>query len=157
MRAAKEFGPDAVVLDMMLPDFDGLEVLRRMRGDDPNVPVLFLTAKDAVEDRVAWSFRHSPVAIVSAVVLAVQDAKHEVVGHDAEGGVGHHRHRRHDGKHGGRQRAVAVGGDRVVGGERVGHGAVALDGKLDGVGPHVQAFRVELGVVGHLSPIGVLA
>ena len=53
VRAAKEFGPDAVVLDMMLPDFDGLEVMRRMRGDDPNVPVLFLTAKDAVEDRVA--------------------------------------------------------------------------------------------------------
>ena len=53
VRAAKDFGPDAVVLDMMLPDFDGLEVLRRMRGDDPNVPVLFLTAKDAVEDRVA--------------------------------------------------------------------------------------------------------
>ena len=53
VRAAKEFAPDAVVLDMMLPDFDGLEVLRRMRGDDPNVPVLFLTAKDAVEDRVA--------------------------------------------------------------------------------------------------------
>jgi two-component system, OmpR family, response regulator len=38
---------------MMLPDFDGLEVLRRMRGDSPNLPVLFLTAKDAVEDRVA--------------------------------------------------------------------------------------------------------
>jgi two-component system OmpR family response regulator len=52
VRAAREFRPDAVVLDMMLPDFDGLEVLRRMRGDDPNVPVLFLTAKDAVEDRV---------------------------------------------------------------------------------------------------------
>ena len=44
--------PDAVVLDMMLPDFDGLEVLRRMRADTPGVPVLFLTAKDAVEDRV---------------------------------------------------------------------------------------------------------
>ena len=53
VRAAKEFEPDAVVLDMMLPDFDGLEVLRRMRGHNPNVPVLFLTAKDAVEDRVA--------------------------------------------------------------------------------------------------------
>ena len=38
---------------MMLPDFDGLEVLRRMRGDQPDVPVLFLTARDAVEDRVA--------------------------------------------------------------------------------------------------------
>ncbi len=53
VKAAREFQPDAVVLDMMLPDFDGLEVLRRMRADDPAVPVLFLTAKDAVEDRVA--------------------------------------------------------------------------------------------------------
>ena len=38
---------------MMLPDFDGIEVLRRMRTIDPGVPVLFLTARDAVEDRVA--------------------------------------------------------------------------------------------------------
>ncbi|GAB78539.1 two-component system, OmpR family, response regulator [Austwickia chelonae] len=53
VRTAKEFGPDAVVLDMMLPDFDGMEVLRRMRHHDPNVPVLFLTARDTVEDRVA--------------------------------------------------------------------------------------------------------
>ncbi len=53
VRAAREFKPDAVALDMMLPDFDGMEVLRKMRQDDPNIPVLFLTAKDAVEDRVA--------------------------------------------------------------------------------------------------------
>jgi two-component system OmpR family response regulator len=45
--------PDVAVLDIMLPDFDGLEVLRRIRGRQPNLPVLFLTAKDAVEDRVA--------------------------------------------------------------------------------------------------------
>ncbi len=53
VRTAKEFRPDAVVLDIMLPDFDGMEVLRRLRDDDPALPVLFLTAKDAVEDRVA--------------------------------------------------------------------------------------------------------
>ena len=53
VAAAKEFRPDAVVLDIMLPDFDGLEVLRRMRATDPDVPVVFLTARDAVEDRVA--------------------------------------------------------------------------------------------------------
>src|SRR6516225_11831255 len=53
VRAARDFRPDAVVLDIMLPDFDGLEVLRRMRAEIPNVCVLFLTARDAVEDRVA--------------------------------------------------------------------------------------------------------
>ena len=53
VKTAKEFKPDAVVLDMMLPDFDGLEVLRRMRDENPALPVLFLTARDAVEDRVA--------------------------------------------------------------------------------------------------------
>jgi two-component system, OmpR family, response regulator len=53
VNAARELGPDAVVLDMMLPDIDGLEVLRRMRTSMPDVPVVFLTARDAVEDRVA--------------------------------------------------------------------------------------------------------
>jgi CheY-like chemotaxis protein len=48
-----EFEPDAVVLDMMLPDMDGLEVLRRMREHNDRLPVLFLTARDAVEDRIA--------------------------------------------------------------------------------------------------------
>jgi len=52
VAAAKDERPDAVVLDVMLPDFDGMEVLRRMRGHHPDVPVLFLTARDAVEDRV---------------------------------------------------------------------------------------------------------
>ena len=53
VRAAREFQPDAVALDMMLPDFDGMEVLRRMRTQHPDVPVLFLTARDSVEDRVS--------------------------------------------------------------------------------------------------------
>jgi two-component system OmpR family response regulator len=49
---AKDFNPDIIVLDIMLPDFDGLEVMRRIRADNADVPVLFLTAKDAVADRV---------------------------------------------------------------------------------------------------------
>lgn len=51
--AAREFSPDVVVLDVMLPDIDGLQVLSRMRADGSDVPVLFLTAKDALDDRVA--------------------------------------------------------------------------------------------------------
>ncbi|MGB9112535.1 MAG: response regulator transcription factor [Acidimicrobiales bacterium] len=44
---------DLVVLDVMLPDLDGLEVTRRLRQDGVDIPVLFLTAKADVEDRVA--------------------------------------------------------------------------------------------------------
>ncbi|MFD7226962.1 response regulator transcription factor [Streptomyces sp. NPDC059881] len=53
VRAARAFRPDAVILDVMLPDMDGLAVLGRLRRELPDVPVLFLTAKDAVEDRIA--------------------------------------------------------------------------------------------------------
>ncbi len=52
VKAAREVRPDAIVLDMMLPDFDGLEVMRRVRSENPDVPVIFLTAKDAVADRI---------------------------------------------------------------------------------------------------------
>ena len=62
VRSAQEIDPDVIVLDIMLPDFDGLEVMRRVRGHSPNVPVLFLTAKDAVEDRVAGLTAGGPPA-----------------------------------------------------------------------------------------------
>lgn len=52
VAAAREVRPDAIVLDMMLPDFDGLEVMRRIRTEQPDVPVIFLTARDAVDDRI---------------------------------------------------------------------------------------------------------
>jgi two-component system OmpR family response regulator len=50
---AADFRPHAVVLDVGLPDINGFEVLRRLRAADPALCVLFLTARDAVEDRVA--------------------------------------------------------------------------------------------------------
>lgn len=50
---AREFRPDVLVLDVMLPEFDGVEALGKIRSFDPDVPALFLTAKDAVEDRIA--------------------------------------------------------------------------------------------------------
>ncbi|MGY3061730.1 two-component system OmpR family response regulator [Streptomyces sp. TE3672] len=53
LAAARVFRPDAVVLDWMLPDLDGLQVLRALRHEMPKVCVLFLTARDAVEDRIA--------------------------------------------------------------------------------------------------------
>ncbi|MBN9105255.1 MAG: response regulator transcription factor [Propionibacteriaceae bacterium] len=52
VKAAREIRPDAIVLDMMLPDFDGLEVMRRIRAEQPDVPVIFLTAKDGLDDRI---------------------------------------------------------------------------------------------------------
>lgn len=53
VRTARDFRPDAVVLDVMLPDMDGLAVLSRLRREHSDVPVLFLTARDSVEDRIA--------------------------------------------------------------------------------------------------------
>ena len=51
--AAEEYEPDLVVLDVMLPDLDGFQVAQRLRASGHPVPVLFLTARDAVEDRIS--------------------------------------------------------------------------------------------------------
>ena len=53
ITAARGSRPDAVVLDIMLPDMSGLDVLRKLREQNPQLPVLLLTAKDAIEDRIA--------------------------------------------------------------------------------------------------------
>src|SRR6185312_16085614 len=52
MAAIAERTPDAVVLDVMMPGYDGLDVTRRLRREGNRVPVLLLTARDAVGDRV---------------------------------------------------------------------------------------------------------
>ncbi|GAB3634131.1 response regulator transcription factor [Microbacterium sp. AGC85] len=53
LQVARDFEPDALLLDIMMPDLDGMSVLRRLRESGNLVPVLFLTAKDAVVDRIA--------------------------------------------------------------------------------------------------------
>jgi two-component system response regulator MprA len=53
LRALSLRSPDAIVLDVILPELDGIEVCRRLRAAGDRVPVLMVTALDAVEDRVA--------------------------------------------------------------------------------------------------------
>jgi len=53
LTVAEEFKPQAIVLDVMLPDIDGFEVCRQLRSEGLNIGVLFLTAKDGMADKVA--------------------------------------------------------------------------------------------------------
>jgi two-component system OmpR family response regulator len=52
LRVASSFKPDLLVLDVMMPGIDGFTVVRRLRQDGIGAPVVFLTAKDATEDKV---------------------------------------------------------------------------------------------------------
>ncbi len=53
IRAAEEFAPDLVILDIMLPDLDGLSIARKLRARPERVPVIFLSARDGTDDKVA--------------------------------------------------------------------------------------------------------
>src|SRR5438045_4462841 len=90
--------PDLIVLDIMLPGVDGLEVARRLRAAGDNVPVLMLTARDAVADRVkglemgADDYLVKPFAPeelearVKALLRRSQEERQEVL-RDADGEV----------------------------------------------------------------------
>ncbi|MFI0422838.1 DNA-binding response regulator [Spongiactinospora gelatinilytica] len=52
VSAVQRHRPDLIVLDIMLPDMDGFDVVRRLRGGGTHTPVVFLTARDAVEDKI---------------------------------------------------------------------------------------------------------
>jgi two-component system OmpR family response regulator len=53
LQIAEEFKPHALILDVMLPDQNGFDVCRQIRSEGHNIGVLFLTAKDSVEDKIA--------------------------------------------------------------------------------------------------------
>jgi two-component system OmpR family response regulator len=53
VAAAQDFAPDAILLDMMLPDINGVEVVERLRENGVTVPVIFLTGRSSLEDRLA--------------------------------------------------------------------------------------------------------
>jgi two-component system OmpR family response regulator len=53
LSSIERFRPDLVVLDVMLADLDGFEVTRRLRSEAKGVPIVFLTARDATEDKVS--------------------------------------------------------------------------------------------------------
>ena len=52
LATAQSSNPDLIVLDVMLPDIDGFEIARRIRADGLSTPILFLSAKDALDDKV---------------------------------------------------------------------------------------------------------
>src|SRR5690625_4959703 len=52
-RKFQEEAWNLILLDIMIPGLSGIEVLRRIRLSDPNIPVILLTAKDSIEDKVA--------------------------------------------------------------------------------------------------------
>src|SRR6202165_489710 len=53
LHAVQSSRPDLMILDIMMPDLDGLEVTRRLRTDGIQVPVIFLTARDTTDDKIA--------------------------------------------------------------------------------------------------------
>jgi len=52
LDVAASWQPELVILDVMMPGMDGFEVVRRLRGEGRDMPVIFLTARDATEDKV---------------------------------------------------------------------------------------------------------
>lgn len=53
MTEVRKHAPDVMVLDIMMPELDGMSVIRRLREEGLDVPVLFLSAKDGLDDRIA--------------------------------------------------------------------------------------------------------
>lgn len=70
LQRALDHPPDLVILDIMLPGLDGLEVCRRLRAAGNQMPILMLTAKDAIADRVAGLDMGADDYLVKPIELA---------------------------------------------------------------------------------------
>ncbi|HLL78849.1 MAG TPA: response regulator [Ktedonobacteraceae bacterium] len=91
LNRALERPPDLIILDIMLPELNGLEVAQRMRAAGDSIPILMLTARDTVADRVqglemgADDYLVKPfapeelVARVKALLRRSQEERHEVL------------------------------------------------------------------------------
>jgi two-component system OmpR family response regulator len=92
LASAQEDPPDLVILDVMLPELDGLEVTRRLRADGIEVPVLFLTARDSLEDKLAGltvggdDYVTKPFAL-SEVIARVHTILHRIGIHSDDDGL----------------------------------------------------------------------
>src|SRR5450756_1307081 len=73
LDTAETYSPDLVVLDIMMPGIDGFEVARRLRNGISSLPVLFLTARDATEDKVRG------LTPVSYTHLRAHETRHDLV------------------------------------------------------------------------------
>jgi two-component system OmpR family response regulator len=89
LAAVQTQRPDLIVLDVMLPDLDGLEVTRRLRADGIRVPIVFLTAREAVEERVkgltagADDYVTKPFAL-SELIARVRAILRRTIGEDED-------------------------------------------------------------------------
>ena len=75
LSIARERPPSLVILDVMMPGLDGLEVLERLRTSDPQLPVLLLTAKDAPSDQVEGLTRGADDYVVKPFTFEVLVAR----------------------------------------------------------------------------------
>ncbi len=71
LEIARERPPDLVILDIMMPGMDGLEVLSRLRAADEGLPVLFLTAKDAPSDQIQGLQRGADDYVIKPFVFGI--------------------------------------------------------------------------------------
>ncbi|MCL5973981.1 MAG: response regulator transcription factor [Ferrimicrobium sp.] len=86
LELTKTFRPDLIVLDVMMPGLDGFQVVKRLREERDSTPILFLTARDSVEDRVEGLRLGSDDYLTKPFSLAELTARIEAVLRRSGGG-----------------------------------------------------------------------